>query len=145
MVTGLAFEARNGSLSITGGGGGNAFSDAIERLLRSLVPSQAFSEADGDGVRCVQEGALWTLMAVLHGDLGVSMRNGQPVLGSLLDALGRSLLLAGCSLLLMLLIAIPLGIVAAARAAVSSGSGTTPSPRSSPRRLVKALSNSGCA
>ncbi|MDY7532590.1 ABC transporter permease [Pseudomonas sp. Bout1] len=55
------------------------------------------------------------LMAVLHGDLGVSMRNGQPVLGSLLDALGRSLLLAGCSLLLMLLIAIPLGIVAAVR------------------------------
>lgn len=55
------------------------------------------------------------LTAVLHGDLGVSMRNGQPVLGSLLDALGRSLLLAGCSLLLMLLIAIPLGIVAAVR------------------------------
>lgn len=55
------------------------------------------------------------LMAVLHGDLGTSMRNGLPVLGSLVDALGRSLLLAGCSLLLMLLVAIPLGIVAAVR------------------------------
>ncbi|KNC17034.1 ABC transporter permease [Pseudomonas sp. RIT-PI-a] len=55
------------------------------------------------------------LMAVLQGDLGLSMRNGQPVLGSLLDALGRSLLLAGCSLLLMLAVAIPLGIHAAVR------------------------------
>lgn len=55
------------------------------------------------------------LMAVLQGDLGVSMRNGQPVLGSLLDALGRSLLLASCSLLLMLAVAIPLGIIAAVR------------------------------
>lgn len=55
------------------------------------------------------------LMAVLHGDFGLSMRNGLPVLGSLVDALGRSLLLAGCSLLLMLLVAIPLGIVAAVR------------------------------
>jgi peptide/nickel transport system permease protein len=55
------------------------------------------------------------LMAVLHGDLGTSMRNGQPVLGALLDALGRSLLLAGCSLLLMLVVAIPLGIIAAVR------------------------------
>lgn len=55
------------------------------------------------------------LMAVLRGDLGVSMRNGQPVLGALLDALGRSLLLASCSLLLMLVVAIPLGIIAAVR------------------------------
>jgi peptide/nickel transport system permease protein len=55
------------------------------------------------------------LMAVLQGDLGVSMRNGQPVLGSLVDALGRSLLLASCSLLLMLAVAIPLGIIAAVR------------------------------
>lgn len=55
------------------------------------------------------------LTAVLQGDLGLSMRNGQPVLGLLLDALGRSLLLAGCSLLLMLAVAIPLGILAAVR------------------------------
>lgn len=55
------------------------------------------------------------LSAALHGDLGTSMRNGMPVAPTLLTALSRSLLLAVCALVLMLVIAIPLGIWAAVR------------------------------
>ncbi|MGB9095308.1 ABC transporter permease [Erwinia sp.] len=55
------------------------------------------------------------LSAALHGDLGRSMRNGMPVAPTLLTALSRSLLLAVCALVLMLVIAIPLGIWAAVR------------------------------
>ncbi len=55
------------------------------------------------------------LAAVLRGDFGVSMRTGQPVGPAMLTALSRSLLLAGCAIGLMLLIAVPLGIVAALR------------------------------
>jgi peptide/nickel transport system permease protein len=55
---------------------------------------------------------LWHL---LHGDFGVSMRTGQPVGPAMLLALSRSLLLAGCALLLMLVIAVPLGVIAALR------------------------------
>jgi len=55
------------------------------------------------------------LTHALQGDFGVSMRNGLAVAPTLLTALSRSLLLAACALLLMLLIAIPLGIWAAVR------------------------------
>ncbi len=55
------------------------------------------------------------LAAVLQGDFGVSLRTGQPVAPMMLEALGRSLLLAGLSIGLMLLVAVPLGIVAAVR------------------------------
>lgn len=55
------------------------------------------------------------LRGVLHGDFGVSMRNGLPVAPTIMAALGRSLLLAVCALLLMLVVAIPLGIWAAVR------------------------------
>lgn len=49
----------------------------------------------------------------LHGNFGISMRTGQPVGPALFAALGRSLLLAGGAIGLMLLIAVPLGIAAA--------------------------------
>jgi peptide/nickel transport system permease protein len=55
------------------------------------------------------------LIHLAHGDLGVSMRTGQPVGPAMLTALGRSLLLAGLSLGFMLLIAVPLGVLAALR------------------------------
>jgi len=55
------------------------------------------------------------LTQALQGNFGVSMRNGLAVAPTLLTALSRSLLLAACALLLMLLIAIPLGIWAAVR------------------------------
>jgi peptide/nickel transport system permease protein len=52
---------------------------------------------------------------MLSGDFGTSMRTGQPVAPEMLAALGRSLLLAVCSIALMLVVAIPLGLVAALR------------------------------
>lgn len=55
------------------------------------------------------------LGGVLQGDFGTSLRTGQPVLSMMLEALGRSLLLAGLSIGTMLLIAVPLGIAAAIR------------------------------
>jgi len=63
---------------------------------------------------------LWTqylrwLGGVLRGDFGTSMRTGQPVAATMLEALGRSLLLAALSITLMLLVAVPLGILAATR------------------------------
>ncbi|KHJ70109.1 ABC transporter [Pantoea rodasii] len=55
------------------------------------------------------------LTQALQGNFGVSMRNGLAVGPTLLTALSRSLLLAACALVLMLVIAIPLGIWAAVR------------------------------
>ena len=55
------------------------------------------------------------LGGVLHGDLGTSLRTGQPVGPALMLALGRSLTLAGFALVLTLVLAVPLGVVAALR------------------------------
>jgi peptide/nickel transport system permease protein len=53
--------------------------------------------------------------AVLRGNFGVSMRTGLPVGPTMFTALARSLLLAACSIMLMLMVAVPLGVVAALR------------------------------
>jgi peptide/nickel transport system permease protein len=53
------------------------------------------------------------LSGLLQGDFGTSMRTDQPVGPAMFTALGRSLMLGGCSLVLMLVIAVPLGILAA--------------------------------
>ncbi len=50
---------------------------------------------------------------VLSGDFGTSLRTGLPVGPTVLDALGRSLGLAGLALLMVTIVAIPLGVVAA--------------------------------
>lgn len=55
------------------------------------------------------------LSGVFGGDFGVSLRTGQPVAGTILTALGNSAVLALLSLLLVSLISIPLGVLAAAR------------------------------
>jgi peptide/nickel transport system permease protein len=55
------------------------------------------------------------LSAALRGDFGTSLRTGLPVAGMMTEALSRSLLLAGLAIGLMLLVALPLGIVAALR------------------------------
>jgi peptide/nickel transport system permease protein len=52
---------------------------------------------------------------VLTGDFGVSMRTGLPVGPQMFAALGRSLLLAVGSIAIMLIVAVPLGLVAALR------------------------------
>lgn len=66
------------------------------------------------------DASIWTqyghwLAGVLRGDFGVSMRTGQPVGPVMIEALGRSLLLALFSIVLMLMLALPLGIIAAVR------------------------------
>ena len=55
------------------------------------------------------------LGGLLTGDWGTSMVMRQPVLPLVLDALSRSLVLAGLSLLAVTFIAIPMGVLAAAR------------------------------
>jgi peptide/nickel transport system permease protein len=55
------------------------------------------------------------LWGVVQGDFGVSLRTGQPIAQFMFEALGRSLVLAFLSIGFMLIIAIPLGIVAAVR------------------------------
>lgn len=52
---------------------------------------------------------------VLRGDFGVSLETGLPVAREMFTALSRSLLLAGLSLTLMLVVAVPMGIIAALR------------------------------
>ncbi|MCW3476063.1 ABC transporter permease [Limobrevibacterium gyesilva] len=55
------------------------------------------------------------LSHVLTGDFGVSMRTGQPVGPEMFAALSRSLLLAVGAILVMLVLAVPLGMLAALR------------------------------
>lgn len=57
---------------------------------------------------------LW-LKEVAQGNLGYSFGTREPVLTEILARLGPTLLLMGCSLVLAILIAIPLGITAAVR------------------------------
>ena len=53
------------------------------------------------------------LSGLLRGDFGTSMRTDQPVGPTMFIALSRSLLLGGLSIMVMLVIAIPLGMLAA--------------------------------
>ncbi len=55
------------------------------------------------------------LGGVVRGDFGVSMTSGLDVLPTIVESLSRSLLLAVLSILLMLVVALPLGILAAVR------------------------------
>jgi peptide/nickel transport system permease protein len=55
------------------------------------------------------------LGGLLHADMGTSLRTGQPVGPAMFVALGRSLTLAGFALALMLMLAVPLGLMAALR------------------------------
>ncbi|GAA3770485.1 ABC transporter permease [Plantactinospora mayteni] len=56
------------------------------------------------------------LTQLLHGNLGVSFRQNQPVLDILLERLPWTLLLAGSALVVTVALGIPLGVVAATRA-----------------------------
>ena len=63
------------------------------------------------------------LGGLLTGDWGTSMVMRQPVLPLVLDALSRSLVLAGLSLLAVTFIAIPMGVFAAARRGKAADTG----------------------
>jgi peptide/nickel transport system permease protein len=65
------------------------------------------------------------LSGVLHGDFGVSLRTGQPVLPIIVDSLSRSLILAFFSLALVVIIAIPLGVLAASRRGTATDVGVS--------------------
>jgi peptide/nickel transport system permease protein len=52
---------------------------------------------------------------LLHGNLGTSLTTGQPVLSDLLTRLPASLELSACALFLAVVIAIPMGVLAATR------------------------------
>ncbi len=52
---------------------------------------------------------------IVTGDWGTSMIMTRPVLGLVFDALSRSMILAGLSLVLVTVVAVPLGVLAAAR------------------------------
>ncbi len=84
--------------------GENATSEALNALHKSMGL---------DAPVYVQYGR-W-LGHLLQGDFGTSLRTGQPIGPAMFSALGRSLLLALLSIGLMLVIAIPLGIIAALR------------------------------
>jgi peptide/nickel transport system permease protein len=58
--------------------------------------------------------AQW-LGAALHGDLGTSLRTGQPVLTSILDRLSVTGELAGLAMLIALCIGIPAGVIGAVK------------------------------
>ena len=64
------------------------------------------------------EGTIWEqylvyIWNVVHGNFGLSTLNGQDALAVVLERLPATLLLVGCSTLLMLLIGVPLGTLAA--------------------------------
>lgn len=56
----------------------------------------------------------WALR-ILHGDMGYSLRTGQPVLPSILNALPLSAELAFLAILFAVIVGVPLGVLAAAR------------------------------
>jgi peptide/nickel transport system permease protein len=84
--------------------GENATPDALAALLERLGL---------DAPVWVRYGR-W-LGGALAGDFGASLRTGLPVSTMMLEALGRSLVLAGLALALVLAVAVPLGIIAAVR------------------------------
>lgn len=63
--------------------------------------------------------------ALLRGDLGYSYANGQPVGQLLLGRLGPTLLLTGTALVVGMIIAVPLGIIAAVRRGSVTDQGIT--------------------
>ncbi|MBS1818937.1 MAG: ABC transporter permease [Acidobacteria bacterium] len=62
---------------------------------------------------------------VLHGDLGTSLRTNQPVTGVILERMPATLELAVAAMLVAMLIAIPLGIIAAVRKGTAIDHGAT--------------------
>jgi peptide/nickel transport system permease protein len=89
---------------------------AVMLLGESATPAQlaAVRTKLGLDLPAWQQYAHWA-GGILRGDFGTSIDSGQPVGLVMFTALGRSLLLAALSLVLMLLVAIPLGTVAALR------------------------------
>ena len=82
----------------------NASQDEIRALTAALGLDQPLP---------VQYGRF--LLRLARGDLGISLQHQQPAMGLVLERLPASLLLALSALLIAVVVAVPLGIVAAAR------------------------------
>lgn len=82
--------------------GGDASRDDIDRLREQL----------GLNLPLIQQFAIW-LLKLLHGDLGTSIFYGMPVTEVIVSRLGPTCSLAALSLLVSIIIAIPLGVLAA--------------------------------
>ncbi|WP_100487000.1 ABC transporter permease [Sporolactobacillus pectinivorans] len=80
----------------------NMHPEDVERIRRSL----------GLNLPIYEQYIRW-LIQVLHGNLGYSLQNSQPVLGQILQRLPATIGLMGSSLVLTLIFAVPLGLVAA--------------------------------
>ena len=79
----------------------------------------AFRKANGfDQPFLVQYGRY--LIRAAQGDLGISLRQQTPALGTVLERMGASMQLAGAALLFSVLIGVPAGVIAAVR----KGTGT---------------------
>lgn len=79
----------------------------------------AFRKANGfDQPFLVQYGKY--LLRAVQGDLGISLRQQTPALGTVLERMGASMQLAGAALLFSVLIGVPAGVIAAVR----KGTGT---------------------
>lgn len=75
---------------------------------------ETFREAQGyDKPLVVQYGRY--ILDLVRGDFGVSLRSNQPALGLVLESFPATLRLAGLSLLVAVLIAVPAGVIAANR------------------------------
>src|SRR6185436_8462477 len=85
--------------------GDAATSEDIRRIREKLGLDDPFLERFGQWV--------WRL---LHGDLGISIFTNLPVTQLIGQRIEPTLSLTGCTLLLSVLVAVPLGVVAAARA-----------------------------
>jgi peptide/nickel transport system permease protein len=97
-------------------------SDPARMIMRARVSDLALDPAVVEALRhqlgldqpIYVQYARW-LQAALSGDFGVSFTNQQPVAGIIIRALGVSFVLALSSLMLAMLLAVPLGILAALR------------------------------
>ena len=97
-------------------------SDPARMIMRARVSDLALDPAAVEALRhqlgldqpIYVQYVRW-LQAALSGDFGVSFTNQQPVAGIIIRALGVSFVLALSSLMLAMLLAVPLGILAALR------------------------------
>lgn len=84
--------------------GENATPDALHAVREQLGLDQPISAQ-----------FLHWVGGVVQGDFGTSLRTGQPVGEMMFEALGRSLTLAAFSIVFMLMLAVPMGVIAAVR------------------------------
>src|SRR3954447_11833876 len=87
---------------------------AILGQQANAVTIQAFNQQHGLDRPLPAQYLTW-LSELLHGDLGFSYKENQSVIDLVRERLPRTVLLAGSSLVLSVLVAIPLGILQALR------------------------------